>query len=702
MGRITRILAFFLILIIIQNTYAFRKSRAIFYYVKAGEGITIEHIETLKKAIRNALRNNPKFELVSDENIEAVFKRNGISEDGCTTTECAVKIGKDANIAADYVMYGELNLSDAGLFLINVRVVSVENKSILWEPVNFKKAESVSKFYNVANAIIDEFSKIIPVEPQVKNIRNDNSIIIDVGAKLGINKGKRFYVISEMQFGSVFDKQIDTLALVEVTQVTDDLSLAKIISKYKDMIVGAKLVRTTAEVDETPPVIQHEPVLSAGKFMDIPIEAEISDNKMVKRTTLYYSALPTVPFKSLPLRRKVGQKNVYAASIPAGEIGENKAIYYYIEAEDGEGNVRTLKASTGEPFAITIKAIDNTPPQITYNQPQEKAKSNEIIFTAKVMDDVRVKEVILHYRFDNFSPFKSASMKLFAQDVYGIGIPFAEIASSNIWYYIQATDFAGNSGFIGKPDAPILMKVSSRDITPPQIIISQTLSQRNDGTFILKARVMDENNIKEVSFNYFLNNNNAQPNSIPMRPAGNGIYRVVFSPTVKDVGQIEYYVRACDENNNCANSLRNVYLANVDEKTRFKDNEPPSFNNFYKINFGLKTWNYKKGGNLVYPVIFKVKDNVGVDRVEVFYRSLGNESFQSMTMGKISDDNDYGDLIIGSDYGVEFYFKAVDNNKNIALFGSPDDPFRIKINQDPSKMGKLPSTVEKHRKNRGN
>jgi len=84
--------------------------------------------------------------IISDENLEAVFKRNNISEDGCTETACAVKIGGDEFIAAQYVMYAELGISKDGVYRINATVVDVFNRTIFWQPKMLRKVLSQKDF----------------------------------------------------------------------------------------------------------------------------------------------------------------------------------------------------------------------------------------------------------------------------------------------------------------------------------------------------------------------------------------------------------------------------------------------------------------------------------------------------------------------------------------------------------------------------
>ena len=687
-----------LILFSINHSYAFRKSRVLFYYVKAGEGITTEHVELLKKAFRNAIRKNPKFELVSDENIELVFEKYGISEDGCTTTECAVKIGADPQISADFSMYGELKYSDEGVFLINARVVSIEKKSILWEPLNLKKAESVSKFISVANAIIEEFAKTIKVVPQIKEVRADGRVIIDIGAQLGMRKGEKYWVVRELQL-DVFSIVRDTLGLVEVEMVADELSLAKVLNKRKSMVKRAKLFAYKGgELDEVPPVIEHQPVLTAGKQMEIPIDAEISDNNKLMSAFLFYSANMNGPFNSIPMTKKAGQQNIYQGIIPATVTSTASKIYYYIQAKDAAGNVRTLQSSAGVPFVIELKTSDVIPPQITFNPPAQKPKTNEIIFTAKVMDDVRVRMVWLFYKAKAHQPFIQMPMSPFAEHDYGASVPFDQVQADTLWYYIQAEDFAGNKNFVGKPEAPIAVALT-KDLDPPVIKVTQSLNRNDQGVFEINVQANDQSGIKEVHLKYLTNS--GVSGLVPMKLTHGDFYQAKFTIQDPELEKFDYFIEAIDSEGNKGKTASFSYMVYSNRNVQLtNDHSSPVFSHFYKVNFGLKPLNYKRGANLFYPFVLKVKDNTRVDQVEIYYRNLGAESYQKLPLGRISDE-DFGELVSASDFGIEFYFVAADVNGNVALMGKPDNPFKIEINQDQAKMGKLPSALHKQKENKG-
>jgi len=295
------------IMSITQPLFAFKKNRVIFYHIKSSSGVSEEDRRWLKLGIENALQKNPKFDLVSAENLEAVFKRNGISEDGCTTTACAVKVGSDQSIGAKYAMYGEIFLSEEGLYLINIMVVDIQQGRIFWQPSELKRAKSNKEFGLAAFSLVGELAKTIPIEPRVKNV-SDGYVIIDVGSTLGIHPDKEYHVIVEEQFGlSMWEVTIDTVGVVRISDVNQNLSRAYILTGRGEIPVGAKLIPMKIPFDKIPPTISHNPIKKCSKFIDLSIEAEISDNQNIKQAKLIYATTSSTTSNTALFHKKENQ-----------------------------------------------------------------------------------------------------------------------------------------------------------------------------------------------------------------------------------------------------------------------------------------------------------------------------------------------------------------------------------------------------------
>ena len=100
------------------------------------------------------------------------------------------------------------------------------------------------------------------------------------------------------------------------------------------VLLSALLVfNVSAEDQNQPPVIKHDPVKVAVRGQPITILANITDDSgLIKSATLFYSASKdAAPFRS-PM--KSSGTSLYYGTIPAGVLSSVDSISYYIEALD--------------------------------------------------------------------------------------------------------------------------------------------------------------------------------------------------------------------------------------------------------------------------------------------------------------------------------------------------------------------------------
>lgn len=80
------------------------------------------------------------------------------------------------------------------------------------------------------------------------------------------------------------------------------------------------------------------------------------------------------------------------------------------------------------------------------------------------------------------------------------------------------------------------------------------------------------------------------------------------------------------------------------------------------------------------------KDNVGINRVTLYYRKKGEESYKSTAMLKQNDK--YSGTILGSELtldGLEYYIEASDGNNSV-FRGTPENPYSVVIKDDSAIM----------------
>jgi len=304
--------------------------------------------------------------------------------------------------------------------------------------------------------------------------------------------------------------------------------------------------------------------------------------------------------------------------------------------------------------------------------------------------------VSLYYKYKRSEKYKKLDLNLFANNVYGGGINISKIKSPHVIYYIEAEDYAGNKNYLASSKKPEAILLVSKDVISPSINYIRDIKRLDNGKFFIQASIHDNIAVKSVILHCILYGYDGKKNlEVPLNKKINTIYQAVFEINVNNYNSIEYSIRTCDKNENCTSSSSIIEQFNRSGEKIKKDDEPPSFHPFFYSNVAYKPLNYKFGDMLYYPVIFRISDNVGVSEAFAYVRNVGKREYKEVLISKISKFGTYGDLIEGSDIGIELYFKAVDANNLVSFDGSQDNPYSIEINRDTDKMAIMPSTLRK-------
>lgn len=691
MSRISGLLIFILILLWVSSATAFEKKRIIFYHVRNLGGVTLAEKRTLIKQIEKSLIEHIKFDLVSTGELEQVFKDIGISPEGCTATSCALKIMKHEKIGASYAMYGEIFRNEDGMIYITVSVVEALSESTCWQPDEFFKVPSINQIRSAAYAIINDFGKSIFVQPEINKI-SGNYITIDAGSELGIRFGQQYYVINEELIG-VNEIIYDTLGTVKLTTVNKFLSRAEIIEKKKDFYEYSKLVPKIF-IDEERPTIIHIPKEFCDQNTDLVIKAEISDNEQVADARFYYSNNDGANFEFIHMKKEPKKNNIYTGTIPKARLNNSRNLYYYILAKDNSGNKRVFKNTSDKPFRLKI-LIDTQKPIITYLNPDTKIVSDKITINPKVTDNIGVKEVNVFYKFQYSDIFKKIALEEFGKNSWGADVIISE-GQSYLLYYITASDFNKNSTYFGSKNKPNKIKLKYPDISPPSITnieFHKTVSLNNEYT--ITARITDNSSIKTAALTYLLKNrerNQAKTeHSISMKKIKDDLYGSSIIIDANLYKAIAYRIMASDGNNNFSKSIASYESFHESIKP---DTRPPEISHYHPRDICLKPANYYKGRNVIYIVIFVAKDNVEVQETYAWIRKLDSiKEYKPVKISKLSH-NSWGAFIEGPDRGIELYLEAIDSNNNTSYLGSYDNPYKIKIYQNKTKMAPIHSLIK--------
>jgi len=329
------------------------------------------------------------------------------------------------------------------------------------------------------------------------------------------------------------------------------------------------------------------------------------------------------------------------------------------------------------------------------------SKSNSLIISANVIDDIKVKYVILRYKFEKLSEFTLKKMENFAANDYGIQLDVSKISTPDIWYYIEAYDYSNNKNGIGTEEEPLHAFIKSKDNIPPTIDYLSDLQKQNNN-YYLETVVNDQVGVKKVNlvYGYKLISLN---NVLECKQKNNNRYELSFSLTDKNIEKIYYRIEATDLNDNKkASPLKEISLITPGYYAT-TDTDKPEILRLFPPAIGLRPTNYERGNNIFYPFMIRVRDNVQVASVKLFYRNIGEINYQEYNLFKAALDSWQG-LLEGADKGIEFYVLATDANNLEDQYASYQDPEQIPIFYDPDKIAPLPTSLRKYneRKERKN
>ena len=314
--------------------------------------------------------------------------------------------------------------------------------------------------------------------------------------------------------------------------------------------------------DDKPPTISVLYPPDGGRFTvgdQTTVRAEVVDKGIVEEVRIYVLG-PNAQNQEL---FKEKSSDMYTKDITLSQVG---IVEYYLTATDEAG-----KESRSENRWLTIKDPKPPPPPahptIHLIKPSSTTfnVNQQIPIEAKVTDDTSVERVRLFY---SYSPsisepprYSDKSLTETSSSMYTGYIP-PQSEAGYIWYYLSATDEAGNRStsenrwleIIEKspPLPPLDNKSPTIDFLYPPKDAKFTVNQQ----FTIRAKVTDDTAVKEVLVHF------SSGNSQTMSEEGlSNIYAMDIS--FSQAGPVEYYLTATDEEGNRSQSeSRHITVVN--------------------------------------------------------------------------------------------------------------------------------------------
>ncbi|HNR68027.1 MAG TPA: FlgO family outer membrane protein [bacterium] len=213
-----------------------RMSLAVLPFDSKGFGQEIGNMDVLDKMITGLVNVN-RFKVVERAQLEKILEEQKLGMSGILDASTAAKVGR--GIGVDAVIVGSVTRSGNSVS-IDARLIDTETAAILSAQDAFCNGvdlQSVSRMvYTLAEKIKGDFPI---VNGYVINL-DATRLTLDMGSQVGIRKGVKCHIYREGDSiihpvsGKVIGKNIDEIAEVQIVDVYESYSIARVTKIKKD------------------------------------------------------------------------------------------------------------------------------------------------------------------------------------------------------------------------------------------------------------------------------------------------------------------------------------------------------------------------------------------------------------------------------------------------------------------------------------
>ena len=194
-----------------------------------------------------------------------------------------------------------------------------------------------------------------------------------------------------------------------------------------------------------------------------PVAVAAADPNGVGRVTLIHRRHPQADWQRIDMDPSVAASSSYEAVIPGAEITVDR-MEYYIEAEDGEGNLSTApEHGPHEPMVVRVneaEPIDREAPRFVHFAPPVAIEREVLAVSTLVVDASGVATVELRHRARADDPWQVVPLDYDGASRWSAEVTHEGVAGESLSYYLVAVDDSPdeNTAF-HPPDAPETLHV---------------------------------------------------------------------------------------------------------------------------------------------------------------------------------------------------------------------------------------------------
>ena len=168
--------------------YASEKIPMAILDLDALEGIPPTTAVSISEFLRDQFFKTGRFTVIEKKKMEDILKEQAFQKSGCTTTECAVEIGKILNV--EQVATGSVTKLGTR-YSILVRFVDVESGEQTYSETG--QCDTEDKLIETAKAVALKLSAQVPVMGKVLSV-SGNEVIVNIGMIDNVKKGDVYEV----------------------------------------------------------------------------------------------------------------------------------------------------------------------------------------------------------------------------------------------------------------------------------------------------------------------------------------------------------------------------------------------------------------------------------------------------------------------------------------------------------------------------
>ena len=656
-----------------EEVWAINKKRWVLFQITA-VNTNEAYARQVFSELRRTLATSKKLTLVSETKEGLARKIEAKRKSGCSAEECLTTVGKELSV--DKVLSGELRQMPDRTFRLELSLVDVLSGEYecLYDDI---KGEGVSDFSKMAAAAAYAVDSRIYVQPVIQEV-NNNSVMIDAGADLGVKKGESFIVerITNLKTdsqGKILWADTIHVGRIAVSAVQAGGAWASIVSEQVPIERGDfAVVDSAGEFAYDAPKIVHTSVPFGVQGKSIAITASIVNSKRVDSALVYYRSNDGTEFRSVILAHT--DKDRYSAVIPADDV-RGQRLEYYIVAKDSGRDVATKYQESGTPFVISV-VRDQDPPTIEHTPLVEVNASDRIEIRALVKDNVRVGRVVAQVRANPTSAYSPWEMTWQGGDAYAVILPEHYADTTDVLsYYLSASDEAGNPKRY--PDAPNVfqVRVSRKDVTGPSISHNEIKSYHTGYPLTFDAQITDRSGVRRAVL-YIKPPYAALYRKVNMVPRDRTNYRAEVPPDVAEEGttKLQYYIYAEDSagnGNSFGQSDAPIEMVCLDNEVAGFTEASPDDTPPYVDHWPARVYKPALG----YTFKVDADDESDVGSVTVFYHGPQEPDFHKMQLHR--GPGYFWGYLPASIEPLAYYIECRDIYSNLTTVASPGSPIIV-------------------------